>query len=90
MRNPGGYGIIIDPVFGVSEFDTITCSHCQTIVRVDAGHDPADIGAFCTICAKHICGPCHESMSRGNGCIPWEKKMEQIEARDRARKSYAL
>ena len=90
MRNPGGYGVIIDPDKGLTEFDTITCNHCQRIVHVGAGQDPSTIGGFCLICMKHICEYCQGRMAQGFGCVPWEKKMEQIEARDRARKSYGV
>ena len=77
MRNAQGYACISGPD-GIREADTFTCNHCQRVVHVKARADPAEIGGFCTLCSKHICKHCV-----GLGCMPFEKKMERLEARYR-------
>lgn len=101
MPKSTGYGIVFDPdAKGPFEFDTITCNHCQQIVRIKPGsaatvyyvRDAAsgmlveDAGAFCRVCMAPICLNCHDS----GGCTPWEKKMEEMEARGRFLKSVGL
>lgn len=84
MRRPHGYATLVGPgVF--KEEDTIVCAHCQRIVPVKPLSDPSDMGGLCKICNGLICAPCV-----GKGCTPWERVMEQAEARERARKSYGL
>jgi hypothetical protein len=36
------------------------------------------------------CKHCQLAQSKGAPCVPWEKQMEAIEARDRALRSYGL
>ena len=77
MRKPGGYSIITDPAFASArEADTFTCYHCQKIIFVKPLCDPAEMGGRCTICDKLICKHCV-----GNGCDPFERKLERLEAR---------
>lgn len=90
MRNSQGYATITWDDGRVQEFDTFTCNHCQRIVHVKPKCDPADLGGYCKICERLICAPCQQSMMKGNGCVPWEKQMEKIEARDRFLKSAGL
>jgi hypothetical protein len=79
MRQPQGYAVLVDPKRGVSEWDTFTCFHCQKIVQVAARVDPSDLGGFCLMCMKHICGPC-----AGAGvCRPFEKRLEEYERKSR-------
>jgi hypothetical protein len=78
MRNPGGYAVLTGPD-GIREWDSFTCSHCQRIVQVAARCDPSDLGGFCRMCMKHICGPCTDEGS----CTPFEKKLEQYERANR-------
>lgn len=95
MRNPSGYGVYTDrlqerkPV----EYDTLTCGHCQRIVFVKPGSagtiylvvDRAattfreEPGAFCRVCMRPVCLPCHDV----GRCTPWEQKIEASEARER-------
>jgi hypothetical protein len=86
MRNPGGYGQLIcdDPSlkgrdrFGrviAQTHDTITCNHCGTVVLVNAGERPEDIGGFCKRCMKCICGPCVDE----DRCRPIERWLEEQE-----------
>lgn len=64
---------------GLVERDTFTCSHCQRVVLVTPRCDPADLGGFCRMCMKHLCGPCADE---GN-CTPFEKKLERYERANR-------
>lgn len=95
MPTPRGYAILIDPdVASPQEWDTITCCHCQHVIRVKPGTastvyllwKPAEsrwveeMGAMCGRCNKPVCLACHDD----GRCRPWERQMEQIEARARA------
>jgi len=70
---------IVDPAAPVArEWDTITCYHCNKIVRVKK-----DPGGFCRICMKALCGPCADL----GKCTPFEAKLEAYEKRMRFRTS---
>lgn len=86
MRRPHGFGIITDPGGATIEFDTVTCNHCNIIFRVSPKHDPSEAGGFCRCCMEFICGPCADNGT----CRPFEKLMEQEEARDRLLRSAGL
>jgi len=83
VRNPGGYAVLIDPDKGIVERDTFTCNHCNTVVYIKPKASPDDFGSMCRLCMKMVCRRC-----ANYGCTPFEKKLEAIEARDRARRSY--
>ncbi len=98
MRRPQGYATIFEPSSNI-EYDTITCKHCQRIVRVkpgtgstvyllfdDQGHVTEEMGAFCRHCMAPVCLPC-DDVGR---CIPWEKQMECMEAKDRLRRAVGV
>ncbi len=101
MRNPGGYGVLSSPVpskvqfeprgdvehvsAGIFETDTFSCFHCSRVVRVKPKMDPADMGGLCKLCMKHICKHCV-----GKACVPFEKKLERMEARERVLRSYGF
>lgn len=73
-----GYGVWVG-VNGVEkERDSFTCAHCNTVVFIEPRARPEDSGGFCRMCMKCICGPC-----TNHGCTPFEKKLEQVEARQR-------
>lgn len=79
MRRAQGYATIVDPDRPMVERDTFTCAHCNSIVTVEPMADPSTFGGFCCQCHKHICGSCAD-----NGhCTPFEKKLEEMERRDR-------
>lgn len=78
MKRATNYSTTTDP-YGTVEQDSFTCGHCQTIVPVKPGEKGEDLGGMCKQCMSLICGPCVKLMQ----CIPWEKKMEIIESRDR-------
>lgn len=78
MRNPGGYLVIEDPdplksrgEQHVRECDTITCNHCNGIVRVT----PATDLCQCKKCMGFVCMPC----VRTGGCQPFEERLNQYE-----------
>ena len=79
MRRPGGYIRISDPEKPLFEQDTFTCKHCNAIVPVKPRQDPSEMGGFCRLCYGHICKRC----SIVGSCTPFEKKVEDIERKDR-------
>ena len=86
MRSPHGYAVVTEEGRTKEEFDTVTCFHCNALFRVAPASDPADIGGLCKLCMQLVCGPCADK----GQCTPWEKQMEEIEARDRFLRSAGL
>jgi hypothetical protein len=86
MRRPGGYAVITDPDAPVREIDTFTCGHCNRVVHVPPRCDPATLGGQCKMCMTLICPAC----AGKPGCDPFEKKLERMEARGRALRSYGF
>jgi hypothetical protein len=100
MRNPGGYAVIVSPDAtevnfdgfrcekinaGTVEFDTFTCCHCNKVMHVKAKAPMEEFGSMCRNCMKMVCPVC------ANGpCIPFEKKLDEMEKRDIALRSYGL
>lgn len=70
MSQAKGYMVIVDPSAPDKEWDTITCCHCNAVVRCKA-----DPGGFCRLCMKAVCGPCADL----GACQPFEKKLEAME-----------
>lgn len=68
------------------EVDTFTCGHCCKITKVKPKCDPADLGGLCRTCMRLICDRCVNSMR----CDPLEVKLERIERRGIALRSYGL
>ncbi len=100
MRNAGGYAVIVAPEpttvnfdrlrrerlgEGMHEVDTYTCEHCNRIVHVKPGAIPEELGSMCRNCMKMVCPTCAPK-----GCIPWLKKLDAAERRDRALRSYGV
>lgn len=85
MLNAGGYICISDPELGSTEFDTFTCFHCNVIVKVVPKADMDRTGSMCRICMKMVCAKCAPL-----GCSPFEKKIEALEAKYRALRSYGI
>ena len=85
MRKPGGYALIVDPDAdrGRKEIDSFTCFHCCRVVWVKPFQDPAACGALCKVCMKHICNRCADLRDAGGLCTPWERQMEEAEAKQR-------
>jgi hypothetical protein len=86
MRNPGGYGLIVEPGAPTKELDSFTCCHCNRVVWVKPFAPPADAGGFCRLCMKPTCGPCADLGT----CNPFEKQLEEEEARNRFRRSIGV
>lgn len=80
MRNAGGYllGVYCDSGRKV-ESDSFTCGHCNSAKWVKPKERPEDLGGFCRMCSKFTCPRCHAIGT----CIPFEKKLEEMERRDR-------
>jgi len=58
---------------------TFTCVHCNDVTLIPEGAKPADCGGFCLLCMRSTCTAC----ATAGGCTPFERRLEQIEARDR-------
>jgi hypothetical protein len=74
---------VTDPSGGASAMGTFTCGHGNEVVVVRPGQDPSELGGFCRMCMKHLCATC---AAKGK-CVPFEKKMEMMERRDRLRRA---
>ena len=85
MLRPGGYAYLFDDRGTLKERDTFTCFHCNSVKHLKPFCSASDLGGHCRICDKDICAKCV-----GGPCIPFEKKLEIWEARDRARRSYGV
>lgn len=85
MLKPQGYATLTDPDTGVEERDTFTCYHCNCVKHVKPKMDPTDLGGLCKVCMKLICPDCV-----GKSCVPFMKKLERMEARYHARRSYGI
>jgi hypothetical protein len=93
VLRPGGYVTIVDPDHPTVEQDTCGCGHCQRIIQTKAGSAATvyliptatpgqyreEAGAFCRVCMRPVCLPCH---AQGT-CAPWERQLEIAERRDR-------
>lgn len=91
MLRPKGYATITDPADPVVEYDTCNCGHCQRIIFTKPGsaqtvylfirqHEvKEEMGAFCRVCMRPVCLQCHDMGT----CTPWERQIEQMEARRR-------
>jgi hypothetical protein len=100
MRSPGGYACVADPSPGLiklddpaarsepaqQEYDTFSCGHCGNVRHVRVKERPEDIGGLCKQCMKLICPACVDT----GRCDPLEKKLERMEKRDRALRSYGI
>jgi hypothetical protein len=85
VRNPGGYAKSFDDRGIGLECDTFTCFHCNTVVHVNPKCHPDELGGMCRLCMKMICPACVDLP-----CLPFEKKLEIMEAKDRALRSYGV
>lgn len=91
-RTSHGYLVVTDPHAPLRERDTLACRHCQRVIEVKPGtaatvylipdargayHEES--GAFCRNCMGPVCLPCDVD----GRCLPFERRLEQMEARDR-------
>jgi hypothetical protein len=100
MRNPGGYAVVISPdrskvtldrwrceevPAGTNEFDTFTCIHCNLVVHVKPRANVDEFGSMCRNCMKMVCPKCADGP-----CIPFQKRLDMMEASYHARRSYGI
>jgi len=71
---PGGLNYHSDPVLGVIESHSSTCSHCQRITDFPSMREMMNYVEVCRGCMKLICLDCI-----GKPCLPYEKRAEQEE-----------
>lgn len=90
MTQSKGYAQLVDPDAGKKESDVLTCSHCQRVVLIRPFAALEDSGGFCRACMKFVCPDCEKARAEGAPCIPFEKKLDEIEAAERARQSYGV
>lgn len=64
---------------------TLTCAHCNRITIIEQGTRADDCGGFCMCCMKPTCTQC-----AGKPCTPFERKLEEYEARGRLLRSMGL
>lgn len=100
MRNPQGYATIVgadrsvvtfdkfrceEIRSGTMEVDTFTCIHCNGVRHVKPMSNMDEFGSMCRNCMKMVCPVC------ANGpCVPFLKKIEQMEQKDYIRRQYDL
>ena len=97
MLRAQGYVTVTSDRF--SEYDTITCGHCNQIVMVKPGTGSTvyllpqmdgpikeEMGAMCRQCMRPVCLKCHDD----GRCRPLERQIEQIEARGRMLKAVGI
>lgn len=84
MRRAGGYACISEPTGSQVEMDTFTCGHCNTVVHVKPKASPDDLGGMCRLCMKMVCPKCVDQ----GICDPFEAKLQRVEARYHALRSY--
>jgi hypothetical protein len=100
MRNPGGYAVVVSPeqakinldrfrcetiTAGTFEADTFTCCHCNRVMHVKPRAPMDEFGSMCRNCMKMVCPKCADGP-----CVPFEKKLEAMERRSRALRSYGF
>lgn len=84
-QSRGSLTLILDGRM-TKERDTLTCSHCNGVFIMPPKPAPPT-GGFCRLCMKAVCEQCV-----GNGCVPFERRMEVAEKKgqSRARIEHAL
>lgn len=87
MKDAQGYAVWTGPDGRASkEMDTFTCFHCNNVVFVPAKATAEQMGGFCRMCMKQVCGPCADK----GVCTPFEKKLEEVERRARMLKAIGI
>lgn len=65
------------------ECSTATCSHCNYIIHYWHKMTVDEMGSFCRMCMNPTCKKCADGP-----CVPFEAKLEAMEASYHARRSY--
>lgn len=71
-----GYATWSHPDQPLIERDTLQCKHCQVTWVVQPGS--GNQRGWCTLCAGPTCGA-----AQCQSCVPFEKKLEALERRER-------
>lgn len=85
-----GYAVISIDGKAVDEKDTFTCNHCNSLVFLDTTEkrqDPSKAGGFCRACMQHICPKCAYEGMTATKCVPFERRLDAIESKDRFRRA---
>ena len=99
MRKPGGYVQIVGADTSIANFDgfrcerigmnheadTFTCVHCNRIVHVKTKAPMDEVGSMCRNCMQMVCPTCADGP-----CVPYMKKIEEMEHKDYLRKQYDM
>ena len=80
MARVGGYSVTTGVWGEVEEHDTFTCPHCNGVCFIRPGSGTQR--GYCFRCNLPTCGK-----ERCMSCIPFERKMEEMEARYRLRRA---
>ena len=80
MARVGGYSVTTGVWGEVEECDTYTCPHCNGVCFIRPGSGTQR--GYCFRCNLPTCGK-----ERCMSCIPFERKMEEMEARYRLRRA---
>ena len=80
MARVGGYAITTGVWGEVEEYDTFTCPHCNGVCFIRPGSGTQR--GYCFRCSLPTCGK-----ERCMSCTPFERKMEEMEARSRLRRA---
>lgn len=86
MHKPGGYLVGHGPEGIVDERDSFSCGHCNRVVVCGHKDRAADVGGFCKLCTKLVCGPCVDD----GRCTPLEERLQAMERRSDALRSYGM
>lgn len=73
-RRPGGYAHWFNGQGPDLEKDSVTCCHCNRVVFLDPLRPVEEFTAWCMRCMKFTCLACAD-----RECVPFEKKLEEIE-----------
>lgn len=74
MPRWGGALLIADPSGTVFEQDTLTCKHCQHVIRVPVGR-VSEVTGWCARCGDYVCLRCAD-LGR---CRPFEQWLATVE-----------
>jgi hypothetical protein len=100
MRKPDAYAVIMSPDAATVNFDRLRCEtipegtfeadvyfccHCNRAVHVKPGAVPEELGSMCRACMKMVCPKC-----AAGPCVPFLKKLDLWEAKERALRSYGF
>lgn len=64
---------------------TVTCCHCNGVTLIPERAAADDCGGFCRLCMRATCKAC-----ASGACTPFERRLEESEARGRLLASMGL